>query len=279
MDAASSPDLKWSADSPLSVFLFYVLGLFVLDVLYLIFASSKISNYKWMRHTISHENLQIWILILGLFVTLRQHLVTISSHFQSILEYYRSVHAIISDAGLSLLIMAPQYLYILACCYMLVILIPFQIWRPAIRRIKAPTLIKHTPSTWWAFEERLIIYLVELRRQRRQGRNLTDVEGAKTAKKEGKVASTLMSQNSESRRIYTLLQLNVMWLIMALIELYMALGYFGIRASSELPISDNVIFNCLLLSGMGWVGTFICGLESMVELSRARQFSIEDREL
>ena len=161
----------------------------------------------------------------------------------------------------------------------MVIAVPFQIWRPAIRRIKTPTLIKHTPSTRWAYEERLVINFVKSRRQRRQEEPLIDVEAAKTVEKERKAASALMSQNSESRRIYTLFRLNVIWLLIALIELYMALGYFGIRANPEPPIMDTVIFNGLLLSGSLWVTNFISGLESLVELSRARQFSIEDREL
>ena len=165
------------AASPPSVFLFYILGFLLLNVLY------EISSREFMRQAISHERLQICILILGFLVTLRQQCVTISFHFQSILEYCRSVHVIISEGGILLLVLAPQYLAILFGCYLSVIVVTFQIWRPAIRRIKTPTLIEHTPAAWWAYDERIVINSVKVSRQQRQEGTLIDVEGAKTGKK------------------------------------------------------------------------------------------------
>lgn len=268
-----------SNSSATYLLLMNILLLGFLDVLYYIHSlASAHRNILFFSVRRRSTTVRLSILGLALAITLHKIVTNLVVHHESLVICARFIYDSYAHY-------APVNGGILVFLWVSILAIHVVLkWHPAIWRMlrsgPGAPVEKHVPFAKWSIEERLVLRALKSRRLRQQQQRSNEKEQSEAeilitpATKKGTFRDVaepnqVLQENAESRGICALLELNILWLLMAAVEWYMASGEFGVGDSFAFTISVQVM-EFSFLSMYYWLDCLITWGEALVEVRRAR---------
>lgn len=250
------------------------------DVLYYIHslasAPRKILFFSLRRHSMT---VQFSILGLALAVTLHKIVTNLIVHQELFVGCARDIYYIFAH-------FAPVIGSILLSAWVVILgIAPVLKWYPAMRRMLCPgpdaPAEKHVSFGSWSYEERLVLGALEPQRQQKRQQHSNEKEASDIEKciypatnesdfYHAAEPDQVLRENAESESICALIGLNSLWLVLAVVEWYMATGEFDNGKDFSSIFINIQVVHLSFLSLYCWIDCLITWGEVLVEAQRAQ---------